>query len=350
MEWDNVPDVDVRAFTYAVWVLPHPAGDPVLVGLFELPRDSIFDLGLEGSPLINLASAIQVTLESEVPSASGPTPTQERLTHLAPAGPATLEQVRALLGSDPQTGTGFALRLAAQARALGNHVQLARDSAIAGNVVEARRSLEHALNVADLPPADHDGDGVVENPDPDDLGLHSLATRVAEVARQAAASSDAWADAIDHATLAALVSDTVRARLERLIALAENALAAQDLATLESLTRSASALADTLTGDPGAQVAALCARCGALTAWRQSMLMTTRRATPQDEFVLAHARVANDLHLLGLLLGPRGGQAAIVDRSSTQHLNAEPDPGRCHAQLPCSRQTTSVFVCCRRES
>ena len=294
VEWEGVPNVDTPDFDYVIWLLPYPDGEPFRLAQFALPRDRTFQLEVEGVDLINLAAAVEVTLESEDPSSASPTPSEEFLTHLAPVRPATLQQIRVLLGSDASSETGLTVRLAAQAQALQHRAELASDSADAGNAVEARRSLEHVLNITQVPPQDHDGNGVVENPDADDLGLRVLSERVAEAARAAAAQADAWASATEHGPLAALAADSMGARLERLIVLSQTALAAQDLADLQSMARATSALSDTVVGDADSDVAGPCSRCGALTASQQSLLMTARRATPQETFVIARARVPKE--------------------------------------------------------
>jgi hypothetical protein len=72
-----------------------------------------------------------------------------------------------------------------------------------------------------------------------------------------------------------------------LVSVYNDALAAPDLLSLRSAARQALALADTLVGDPTAIVAGSCGRCGALTAWHQSLSMTERTAEPQETFVIS---------------------------------------------------------------
>ncbi len=286
--WDAVPEQKVRGFVYEVWLLPQSTSVPFSAGRFDIPRDTTLDLGVQDSELITMASEVQVTLEpdNEDPAARA-IRSDELLTHFVKAGGVTLAQIHELLASGTTSGAGSAILLVAQARALRTHAELARDSADAGSIDEARRSLEHVLNIADVPPLDHDGNGVVETPNADQIGLRFLARGVAEVARAAAASTDAWPDAVAHGTQTALAADSVDARVERLIDLARNALAAQDLSALRLLAGATSAFSDTILGDSGAAVAGRCARCGALTAWQQSLLMTTLRAAPQEPFILA---------------------------------------------------------------
>jgi hypothetical protein len=191
-----------------------------------------------------------------------------------------------LLGADV-AGDGSAIRLAVQTRLLRAHTELASQTADQGDVAGARRSLEHALIITSVPPQDHDGDGSVENPDGDDVGLDVHAQRVAEIALEAVAATDAWPAAAEHGVLAATVADTVNDRLARLVTIYNEALAAPDLLSLRAAARQALALADTLLGDPTAIVAGSCGRCGALTAWHQSLLMTERTAEPQETFVIS---------------------------------------------------------------
>jgi hypothetical protein len=286
VEWLDVPRTVVREFVYAVWLRPRLGGEPFLVARYELPEDSTFELGVQGSELINLLSEVLVTLEPESQEPVATTPSEELLTHRATAGSNTLDAIDALLGYETHSGPGFVIRLSTQARALRNHAGLARSRADAGNVDEARQSLEHLLNVADVPPLDHDGNSLIENPDADEFGLRSLADSVVASAEAAGSSGDPWPDAIQHSAQVALAADTMGSRLERLIDLAQDGLAAQDLPGLRSFARAASALSATLVGNPDAAVAGPCGQCGALTAWQQSLLMTVLRAQPQDVFVL----------------------------------------------------------------
>jgi hypothetical protein len=227
-----------------------------------------------------------VTARSIWESRGQPTPDLDFLSHLAAAGPETLEPIRGLLAADA-LGDGSAIGLAVQTLSLRAHTELASQTADQGDAAGARRSLEHALNITSVPPQDHDGDGSIENPDGDDVGLDVHAQRVAEIAIEAVAATDAWSAAVEHGALAATVADTVGDRLARLISIYNDALAAPDLFSLRAAARQALALADTLVGDPTAIVAESCFRCGALTAWHQSLLMTERTAEPEETFVIS---------------------------------------------------------------
>jgi hypothetical protein len=311
IEWEEVPDVVIKDYVYAVWLRPHPQGAPVRAARFRLPRDSTLDLGIEGTELINQAAVVEVVLEPD-DNASQPAPDLDFLSHLAVAGPLTLEHIQGLLAAGA-SGDGSAIRLAVQTQSLRAHTELASQAADQGDVAGARRSIEQALNITNVPPQDHDGDGSVENPDGDGVGLDVHARRVSEIALEAVAATDAWPAAAEHGALAATVSDTVGDRLARLVTIYNDALAAPDLLSLRAETQQALALADILLGDPTAVVAGSCGRCGALTAWHQSLLMTERTAEPQETFVIS-------------LDGPgKGADPDIRQRFATSGAPRNPD-------------------------
>lgn len=290
VHWEGVPGTSVRGFVYQVWLLPRGGGKSFSLARLALPRDTGLAIGVQGTDLILLTSGVQVTLEpgSETPT-ERESPSQDFVTHLARAGPVTLDRIDELLGGGGATTpmrTGFAIRLVTQAQSLHRYAELARAQADSGQVTETRRHLERVLNIAEAPAADHNGDGTVEDPEADDLGVLLLAARVGEVARDALASSDAWEDAKLHGGLAALAADSTGSRVQRLQSIARAAMTVADLAALRASMLELTALSETIAGDAEAVVDATCSRCGALTAWRECLRMTTLRAVAQESFVL----------------------------------------------------------------
>lgn len=284
IRWSGVPQTEVSGFEYAVWLIGG-AGGPVLAARLRVPRDSTVAPGLSTAALIEVASEILVTLEpADVGSLDQPS--QESRTHHVVAGPGAHAELAPLLASDNDGGSGIAIRFAAQAERIRANAGVAITRADAGDIDGAQSYLEHILNIAETPPLDHDGDGVVENPDGDDLGLATISQLVADQATAAATAADAWLSAAQHGPLAATAADTAAAVLQRLLELTRDALSTSDLITLRSLARSVRATSDTLVGDPATTVGGDCARCGALTAWRQSLAMTALSAQPLESFAL----------------------------------------------------------------
>lgn len=292
ISWSDLPQTDVQGFEYAVWLLGGP-GDPILAARLAVPRDSSVVLTLAADALVEAASEILVTLEP-ADAAGSSQPSEDRRTHYVAAGPNSHAQLALLVASDGAGGDGFAIRFAIQAERIQANADVASTRADAGDIEGAHSQLEYILNIVDVPPLDHDGDGTIENPDGDDIGLTTISQRVSELATGAGTAADAWAAAAEHGMMAATAADTAAAVLQRLVDLTEDALSTTDEFMLQSLARSVVATSDTLIGDPAAIVSDVCSRCGVLTAWHQSLAMTALSAQPLESFTLPQSVVRSN--------------------------------------------------------